>query len=375
MASVLLASYLSWRGFTPVQIGAIATATLLGSSVLLLAVGFLGHRYPRRKILLWSAALMSLTGIAFYLAADFWTLLVVAFVGTLNPSSGDVTLFLPTEQAVLSEAAAARDRTTLFAWYNLAGALAGALGSLAAGLPDALAPASAAQAEHASFLVYGAFGALSALAYRKLSPGVEPEPAVRTAPLQKSRGVVLQLAALFSIDAFGGGFVVQSILALWLFRRFDVPVSTAGAIFFAVNVLGAVSQLVSARIAARIGHVRTMVFTHLPASCFLMLAGMMPTLSLAAFFLLLRAMLSQMDVPARQAYVMAMVPREERAAAASVTNVPRSLASALAPLLAGLLLQRSVFGWPLICGGLLKALYDLALYAGFAERKPAEAGS
>jgi MFS family permease len=375
IASVLLASYLSRRGFTPVQIGAIATATLFGSAALLLAVGLLGDRFPRRKVLLFSAALMCVTGIAFYLATDFWTLLLVAFVGTLNPSSGDVTLFLPTEQAVLSEAAAARDRTSLFAWYNLAGAFAGALGSLAAGLPDALAPSSAVQAEHAAFLVYAAFGALSAFAYRKLSPGVEAEPAVRAAPLQKSRGVVLQLAALFSIDAFGGGFVVQSILALWLFRRFDVPVSTAGAIFFAVNILGAISQLVSARIAARIGHVRTMVFTHLPANCFLVLAGMMPTLPLTALFLLLRAMLSQMDVPARQAYVMAMVPREERAAAASVTNVPRSLASAVAPLLAGALLQRSNFGWPLICAGLLKALYDLALYFKFAERKPAEAGS
>ena len=375
IASVLLASYLSRRGFSPVQIGAIATATLFGSAALLLSVGLLGHRYSRRQILLWSAALMSLTGIAFYLVTGFWGLLLVAFVGTLNPSSGDVTLFLPTEQAVLSEASSSRDRTSLFAWYNLAGAFAGALGSLAAGLPDALAPAAAVQAERAAFLVYAAFGGLSALLYRKLSPRVEVEAAAAAAPLRESRGVVLQLAALFSIDAFGGGFVVQSILALWLFRRFDVPVSTAGAIFFAVNLLGAFSQLVSARIAARIGHVRTMVFTHLPANCFLILAGMMPTLPLAAFFLLLRAMLSQMDVPARQAYVMAMVPREERAAAASVTNVPRSLASAVAPLLAGALLQRSAFGWPLICAGLLKALYDLALYSRFAGRKPAEAGS
>jgi len=174
--------------------------------------------------------------------------------------------------------------------------------------------------ERAAFLVYAALGAASALAYRKLSPSLEPPPSVRTAPLEKSRGVVLQLAALFSLDSFGGGFVVQSIVALWLFRRFGLSVSTAAAIFFAVNLLAAISQLVSARIAARIGHVRTMVYTHLPANVFLLLAGVMPTLPLAAFFLLLRAMLSQMDVPARQAYVMAMVPREERAAAASVTR-------------------------------------------------------
>ncbi len=373
IASVLLASYLSRLGFTPVQIGAIATATLIGSAALLLGVGLLGHRFPRRTVLLASALLMCATGVAFYLSTGFWALLVIAFVGTLNPSSGDVTLFLPTEQAVLSEAAPARDRTTLFAWYNLAGAIAGAVGSLAAGLPDALAPGSAKAAERSAFLVYAAFGAASAFAYRKLSPDLEPPPSARAAPLQKSREVVIQLAALFSLDAFGGGFVVQSILALWLFRRFDVPVATAGAIFFAINLLGAFSQLVSARIAARIGHVRTMVYTHLPSSLFLILAGAMPTLPLAALFLLLRATLSQMDVPARQAYVMAMVPREERTAAASVTNVPRSLAAAVAPLLAGALLQRSLFGWPLICAGLLKIMYDLILYARFAHRAPVEA--
>jgi len=375
LASVLLASYLSRLGFTPVQIGAIATATLFGSAALLLGVGLLGHRFPRRTVLLSSAALMCATGIAFYLATGFWALLVVAFLGTLNPSSGDVTLFLPTEQAVLAEAAAPADRTTLFAWYNLAGALAGALGSLAAGLPDALAPASAAQAEHAAFLVYAALGAGSALAYRKLSPRLEPPAAApRTAPLQKSRRVVLQLAGIFSLDAFGGGFVVQSIVALWLFRRFALPVSTAAAIFFAVNLLASFSQLVSARIAARIGHVRTMVYTHLPSNLFLLLAGMMPTLPLATLFLLLRAMLSQMDVPARQTYVMAMVPREERAAAASVTNVPRSLASAVGPVLSGVLLQNSLFGWPLICAGVLKGAYDLILFATFSRKMPEREG-
>lgn len=372
LVSVLLASYLSRLGFTPVEIGAIATATLFGSAALLLAIGLLGHRFPRRSVLLASSALMCATGIAFYLATGFWGLLLIAFLGTLNPSSGDVTLFLPTEQAVLADAAAPRDRTTLFAWYNLAGAFAGAFGSLAAGLPDALSPGSARGAERAAFLVYAAIGAASALAYRKLSTDREPPPSVRAPPLEKSRGIVVQLAALFSLDSFGGGFVVQSILAVWLFRRFDVEVATAGAIFFAVNLLGALSQLVSARIAARIGHVRTMVFTHLPSNLFLLLAGVMPTLPLATFFLLLRAMLSQMDVPARQAYVMAMVPREERVAAASVTNVPRSLAAALGPLLAGALLQRSPFGWPLVCAGALKAVYDLVLYASFSGRRPVE---
>jgi MFS family permease len=371
VASVLLASYLSRLGFTPLQIGAIVTATLLGSAALTLAMGLLSNRFRRRAVLLGASALMVATGIGFYQATSFWPLLLIGFVGTLNPSAGDVTLFLPTEQAVLAETVSPSDRTAMFAWYNLAGSFAGALGALAAGLPDLL-PGNPAQTERAGFLLYAFFGVLSALAYRKLSPAVELAPQEQAAPLRKSRGVVLQLSALFSIDAFGGGFVVQSLLALWLFRRFAMPVSTAGAIFFATGIFGAASQLVSSRIAARIGHVRTMVYTHLPSSLFLILAGVMPNATLAVLFLLLRALLSSMDVPARQAYVMAMVPREERAAASSVTNVPRSLASAIAPLLAGALLDRSNFGWPLLCGGALKASYDLLLFAQFSHRAPAE---
>jgi predicted MFS family arabinose efflux permease len=190
--------------------------------------------------------------------------------------------------------------------------------------------------------------------------------------LLRSRAVVLRLSALFCIDAFGGGFVVQSLLALWLFRRFSLPVETAGAFFFVSGLLGAGSQFVSSKLAGRIGHVRTMVYTHLPSNALLVLAGVMPTAGGAVAVLLLRSMLSQMDVPARQAYVMALVPREERAAASSVTNVPRALAAAVAPVLAGWLLERSSFGWPLILAGTLKAIYDLALFASFARLRPAE---
>jgi MFS family permease len=373
IASVLLPSFLTRLGFSPLEVGAIVAATLLGSAALTLVVGLFGRRFPRRAVLLGASALMFATGVGFFSATQFWPLLVIAFVGTLNPSAGDVTLFLPTEQALLAEAAAPRHRTGLFAWYNLAGAFAGAVGSLASGAADALARSAhveAAFAERLGFLIYAALGAASALAYRKLSPAVEPPPAPPAPPLQKSRRVVLALSALFSLDSFGGGFVVQSLLALWLFRRFALPLSTAAAIFFAVNLLGAISQLVSARIAARVGHVRTMVFTHLPSNLFLVLAGMAPTLPLAVLFLLLRAALSQMDVPARQAYVMAMVPREERAAASSVTNVPRSLAAAVAPVLAGALLDRSSYGWPLIIAGAVKAAYDLILYWNFSHRQP-----
>ena len=376
IASVLLASHLMRLGFSALEIGAIVTATLLGSAMLMLAVGLAGHRWPRRAVLLGASGLMFLTGLGFFSATRFWPLLVIAFVGTLNPSSGDVTLFLPTEQAVLAETVSPGDRTGIFAWYNLAGAFAGALGSLAAGGPEQLARLlhlEVAQAERLGFVVYAMIGALSAVLYRRLSPAVEPPPQVsKVPPLAQSRRVVLQLSALFSLDSFGGGFVVQSLLVLWLFRRFALPVPTAAAIFFAVNLLGAISQLVSSQLAARIGHVRTMVYTHLPSNAFLILAGIMPSLPLAVLFLLLRSALSQMDVPARQAYVMAMVPREERAAAASVTNVPRSLASAIAPLIAGALLDRTSFGWPLICAGALKSAYDLLLFAQFAHRKPDE---
>ena len=375
VVSVLLASYLARLGFSALQIGAIVTATLLGSAVLTLAIGLLGHRYRRRAVLLGAAGLMVATGLGFFGVTSFWPLLAIAFVGTVNPSAGDVTLFLPTEQAVLAETSDPRDRTGLFAWYNLTGTFAGAAGALAAGLPALAARRfgiDIALAERAGFLLYSALGLIAARSYARLSGAVEHDSSTPARPLQRSRGIVIKLSALFSLDSFGGGFVVQSLLVLWLYRRFHLPVQVAGAIFFAAGLLAAVSQFVAARLSARIGHVRTMVFTHLPANVFLLLAGLMPTAPLAILFLLLRMSLSSMDVPARQAYVMAMVPREERAAASGVTNVPRSLASALSPLLSGWLLDKTSFGWPLLCAGALKAAYDLILFAQFAHLRPAE---
>jgi len=373
--SVVLASYLGRLGFSPLEVGALVTATLLGSAVLTLALGLLAHRMERRRILLGACGLMVATGLAFASITAFWPLLVVAFVGTINPSSGDVTLFLPTEQAVLAETSEARDRVALFAWYNVAGTLAGALGALAAGLPDIASRKFGlpiAEAERAVFYAYSAVGLVSAAVYAGLSRTVEQDATAPGRPLSRSRRVVLELSALFSLDSFGGGFVVQSLLALYLFRRFALSLETAAAFFFAAGTMAAFSQIVSARLAARLGHIRTMVFTHLPSNVFLVLAGLMPTAPLAILFLLLRMALSQMDVPARQAYVMAVVPREERAAAASVTNVPRSLAAALSPFVAGLLLERSMFGWPLVAGGVLKAIYDLALFARFSKVHPLE---
>jgi MFS family permease len=376
VVSVALAGYLSELGYTPTQIGALVTSTLLGSAALSLVVGLLGGRFDQRRLLLGASLLMAATGLGFAGVTAFWPLLLVAFVGTLNPSAGDVSVFLPVEQALLAGYINARDRTQLFALYNLSGTFAGALGALATGVPAWLtlrAGLSLQVAYRATFVTYSLVAVIAALVYVGLPAAVRGEPSSAsplTRPLAKSRAIVLRLAALFSLDSFGGGFVVQSLLALWLFRRFGLSVEATGRVFFATGLLAAGSQLLSSRLAARIGHIRTMVFTHLPANLCLMLAAFMPTAELAIGLLLLRMALAQMDVPARQAYVMAVVPPEERAAAASVTNVPRSLATALTPLLAGVMLEYSDTGWPLFFGGAIKVSYDLLLLGMFQRVKP-----
>lgn len=365
--SVMLAGYLAHLGFTPVGVGAVVTGTLFGSGVVTLVVGFLAHRISSRRLLLFAACLMFGTGLGFVTFTGFWPLLVVAVLGTMNPSNGDVSLFLPLEQAALAGLAVGRRATTaLFARYNVIGSFSGALGALAVGFPDLLARwcgVATLVAERSVFLAYSAVGAFVAWLYAQTSD----VPVARAArqPLVASRAAVLRLSALFSLDSFGGGFVVQSLLALWLFRRFQLSLSAAGAFFFVSSLASSLSQFLSPRLAERIGLVRTMVFTHVPANLFLMLAALMPTLWLTLGCLLLRASVSSMDVPARQAYVMSVVPPQERAAAASITNVPRSLASGIAPTLAGLLLERTTFGWPLLCAGALKLTYDLLLLALF----------
>jgi MFS family permease len=374
--SVLLPGYLTAIGFSPLRVGAIVFGTLLGSAALTLWVGLATDRLGRRRVLLAACALMLLTGIGFATTTSFWPLFVVAVVGTLNPSAGDVSLFLPVEQAALAEASEPRDLTAMFALYNVAGAMAGAFGALASGVPAILATRhgwALAPALRSGFVAYSILAVIAFLVYRGLSPDVEVErQPIRRAPLEKSRAIVIRLSALFSIDALGGGFVIQSLLALWLFRRFNLSVQTAGAFFFAAGLLGSFSQFISAALAARFGRINTMVFSHLPSNLILILAALMPTPALAMGFLLLRSSTSQMDVPARQSYVMAVVPPEERAAAATVTNVPRSLASALAPLPAGAMLNASTFGWPLICAGTLKTIYDILLLIQFRAVKPTD---
>lgn len=373
--SVLLPLYLTTLGFGGVQIGAIATATLLGSAALTLYVGLIAARLARRTLLLRVAVLMLLTGLGFTLARDFWPLLLVAFVGTLNPSSGDVSVFLPTEQALLPQTVAARERTALFARYGLTGTLVAAIGALAAGAPSFIAAHTTLglrTALEGMFLLYAVLGLIILLLYRGLSPAIEPSEKAPHSPLGPSRRIVYTLAALFSLDSFASGFVIQSLLALWLFNRFGLSPALTGTIFFWTGLLSAGSQLLAPRLAAKIGLVNTMVFTHLPANICLIIVPFMPTLPLALAFLFARSVFSQMDSPARTSYVMAVVSAPERPAAASVTNVPRSLATAIGPLLAGALFARYSFAWPLVIGGSLKAFYDLILLGMFRAVRPPE---
>lgn len=372
---LLLPLYLLELGYGPLEVGVIATATLLGSGLLTLAVGLRAHRHPHRTLLQAAALVMVATGLGFALATQFWPLLLIAIVGTLNPSSGDVSVFLPLEHAVLSRSVADRERTAAFARYSLVGALLAALGSLAAGVPALLAAALGMpmpDALRVMFVAYGALGLAAALIYRGLPAITETEARVASTPLGPSKKRVYLLAALFSLDAFGGGLVVQSMIALWLYQRFGLSAVTAGAIFFWTGVLTALSYLVAVRIAKRIGLVNTMVFTHLPSSLCLLAIPFMPHLGLVIALLFVRSALSQMDVPTRSSYVMAIVTPAERPAAASVTSVPRSLAAAASPLIAGYLLSLSTFGWPLIAAGATKIVYDLLLLAAFRKVRPPE---
>ncbi|HET7672298.1 MAG TPA: MFS transporter [Burkholderiales bacterium] len=367
--AVVLPAYLLALGLGVFEVGVISTATLLGSAFSTLAVGRWGHRFALRTLLLGAAALMTVTGLGFAGFSSFWPLLLVAFCGTLNPSSGDASVFMPLDHTMLATAA---DRTSIFARYSFIGSIAGAGGALLSGLPEWLgARLSMLDALRGMFLIYAATGVAVWLLYRGLpSPRIEEQkPAV---PLGPSRAIVWRLAALFSIDSFAGGLVLNSLLALWLFERFGMSLAAAGAFFFWTGLLAAVSQLAAGPLARRIGMVNTMVFTHIPSSLFLIAAALSPSLEVALGFLLARSLLSQMDVPARGAFVMTVVTPAERPAAASFTSVPRSLAAALSPSLTGAMFAAGAMAAPLIACGVLKIAYDLALYAAF-RRYEAEA--
>jgi MFS family permease len=372
-ATIVLPVYLAKIGFGAAQIGLVAATALLGTAILTLAIGFVAPRHDLRRLLIAGAVLMIATGVAFPAFEQIGLIAAVAFFGTVNPSTGDIGVLIPIEHAALAQGAVDHNRTRIFARYSLIGALSMAAGALAAAAPQLLTRIGVSElsALRTMFYAYAVLGVVSAAIYYCLPRGnIEQKSAV--APLNISRGVVYKLAALFSVDAFAGGFIVQSLLAVWLFKRFDMSLAAASLFFFWSGVLSAFSYPLAAVIARRIGLVNTMVFTHIPSSLFLILAALSPNLTVALAFLLLRSALSQMDVPTRSSYVMAVVTPPERPAAASVTAVPRSLASSLSPALAGVLLAGPFLGAPLVICGALKILYDAALLFSFRHIKPPE---
>lgn len=375
LVSIVLTVYLLRLGYSAFEVGAIVTSTLLGSALLTLSIGLFAHRFPGRNLLLGACLLMTATGIAFAIVHSLWPLLVVAFFGTINPSAGDVSIFLPIEQSLLAGTISPRRRTALFARYSLIGALAGALGTLAAGMSEIVAKTLAIDETtvlQSVFWFYAAVGVATLLNYRRLSSPAAVQTLSSAKALGHSRQIVFELAALFSLDSFGSGFFVQSLLALWLFKTFHLSVLTASSILFWMGLCSAGSYLIAVPISDRIGLVNTMVFTHLPANILLVLVPFAPSLPIAVALLVARSALSEMDVPTRTSYVMAVVKPEERPATASITAIPRSLASALSPLFSGYLLSVSTFGWSLIFGGSLKAAYDLLLLLRFRHVRPPE---
>jgi MFS family permease len=372
--AVLLPVYRAEIGLGALEVGVVATLALLGSALMTLAIGFLGAKADQRRVLVAASGLMIATGIAFAFSTTLAVVLLVALVGTINPSAGSVSIFIPVEHAVLSRAVPDAERTRMFARYSLIGALAGAIGALAAGSPDVLADVGVSQltALRLMFGLYAVLGVAGGAMYACIPPDATAAAERPVAALGPSRAIVYKLAALFSIDSFAGGFAVQSLLALWLFTRHGLSLSAAGMFFFWSGLLAAFSFPVAAWLSRHIGLVNTMVFTHIPSNLCLIVAAVVPSLEVALALLLVRSALSQMDVPTRSSYVMAVVTPPERPAAASLTSVPRSLAAAASPTLAGALFAGGLEAWPLVICGLLKILYDLALLWMFRHVKPPE---
>jgi len=378
--SVVLALYLSEAGLSERELGALLTLTLAGDAAVSLWMTTRADRLGRRRMLVAGAALMVLAAALFASTRSFWLLTLAAFVGVISPSGNEVGPFLAIEQAALAQVVTPARRTQLFAWYNLVGSLATAVGALAGGvlvqvlLGRGLAPLASYRV---IVLGYGVVGLALALVFARLGPGVEAPPAPSSSPrllgLTGSRRVVLGLAGLFSLDSFAGGFVVQALVAFWFHRRFGVAPATLGAIFFGANLLAGVSALSAAALARRIGLLATMVATHLPSNLLLIVVPLMPSLPLAILVLLARFSISQMDVPTRQSYVMAVVAPEERAAASGVTGIARTLGAALAPAVAApLFASPALASVPFFLAGGLKIAYDLVLWVSFRRVRPRE---
>jgi MFS family permease len=387
--AVVLILYLRALDLSEAQVGVLLTLILLGDTAMSLWITTAADRLGRRRMLIGGALLMALAGVVFALTDDFWLLLVAGTIGVISPSGNEVGPFLSVEHAAMAQAVPGARRTAVFAWHNLAGSLATALGSLCGGVASELLQEqgiTGADSFRPVVVAYGVAGLLLAILFTRLSPAAEvPDAGNRSAPvegprprfgLHRSRGVVYRLAALFALDAFGGGFVIQGIVAYWFHLRFGADPATLGAIFFGANLLAACSALGAAWVAHRVGLLNAMVFTHLPSNVLLLLVPLMPDLGLAVAVLLLRFSISQMDVPTRQSYTVAVVSPDERSAASGVTGVARSIGSALSPMLATALLGvPSLMAVPFFLAGGVKIVYDLLLYRSFAAvRPPGEGG-
>jgi MFS family permease len=379
--AVVLVLYLSDAGLSEGRIGLLLSLTLLGDTALSLWITTHADRIGRRRMLLVGAGMMVLAGLLFAATTSFWVLLFAATVGIISPAGNEVGPFLAIEQAALSQTLPAEERTRVFSWYALVGSFATALGSLAGGLLSQglqSRGATALSANRTVVLGYAVLGAALLLLFTRLGPAVEAPPSARKdhgpsflepgLGLRGSRKVVFRLSSLFALDAFAGGFVVQSFVAWWFHARFGADEATLGAIFFGANVLAGVSALSAGWLARRFGLVNTMVFTHLPSNLLLVLVPLMPSLPLAIGVLLLRFSISQMDVPTRQSYTMAVVSPDERSAASGITTIARSVGASFSPVLAGVLLATpALLGAPFLMAGGLKIIYDLLLFRSFKK--------
>ena len=377
--SVVLVLYLTGLGLTAGRTGTLLTLTLAGDVAVSLWISTRADRAGRRGMLVVGALLMGAAGLAFAVTHNFLLLVIAGTVGVISPSGNEVGPFLPIEQAALSQIVAGGSRTAAFAWYQLAGAFSTAAGALAGGLLSQSLQRAAVPpvgSYRAVVILYAALAVVLAVAFTRVSPAVELDilgpGGVRRHAWGiggRSRPIVAKLSGLFALDAFAGGFVVQTFAAYWFHLRFGVRPAALGGIFFGANLLAGLSALLATRLAARIGLVRTMVFTHLPSNVLLILVPLMPYLTLATVVLFARFSISQMDVPTRQSYLMSVVGPEERSAAAGVTGVARTTGAALAPLFAGWMLARpSWWSVPFFVAGALKIVYDLLLYRGFGGR-------
>jgi len=367
--AVVLVLYLSAIGLDDHRIGLLLSLTLAGDVIVSLYLTTRADALGRKRTLLAGALLMIGAAVVFVVTRDFTLLVLAATIGVISPSGNEVGPFLAVEQVALTQAAHGRDRTSLFAWYNLAGSFATAAGSLAGGFlaGQMMARGFGPIASYRSAIIaYAILGGILAMVFAAVSPAIEGERIAKTTRglfrVERSRSVVTRLSALFALDAFAGGMVVQSIVAYWFFRRFGLSPAALGTLFFGANLAAGVSALTAARIAKRFGLLNTMVFTHLPSNILLILIPLMPTLPLAIAVLLLRFSISQMDVPTRQAFVIAAVDPTERTAAAGITGVARTTGAALAPVIAMPLIASLTHSWvPFIAAGGLKIVYDLAL--------------